>query len=409
MRNLFIMRTLKGSLGTVYDSVKPLKFFPGALRHLYYAVTHEFQRPNAVVIHSRISRFGNKATFKINGSSDPRDTIKSIEKEASILNNLHESVNITDTQKLIALRNAAFDNSVYTQAIKNLEGESKATKTMPKFSDFARVITDEYINYVKEQPKEGTESANVASATSRHQDYDQKSEMVFPEHLYDDEHANWVDVPKGVCIQYAIKGKCDRKNCDYKHVHIEPNQNSENRNNHSSHNSRGSRDRRTNFSSRFSPKAPSFKHKNVHQQRARKQELVANFVSALAGTLEESQSDSDNTATEDSNDSDSDENSKTSAFLSALQAAMTKTKNYKKKPHKPSSPKFSKDHPNRKKYLQKIAELVKREGKEKSKKKDKTTSKKDNLSANLATLLLNRKVRIALGDTSDSESGNSSE
>ena len=95
--------------------------------------------------------------------------------------------------------------------------------------------------------------------------------------------------------------------------------------------------------------------------------------------------------------------------MSALQAAMTRTKNHKKKPRKPSSSKFSKDHPNRKKYLQKITELVKREGKEKSKKKDKTTSKKDNLSANLATLLLNRKVQIALGDTSDSESGNSSE
>ena len=52
---------------------------------------------------------------------------------------------------------------------------------------------------------------------------------------------------------------------------------------------------------------------------------------------------------------------------------------------------------------------MKRGGKEKIRKKDKTTSKKDNLSANLATLLLNRRVQMALGDTSDSESGNSSE
>ena len=52
---------------------------------------------------------------------------------------------------------------------------------------------------------------------------------------------------------------------------------------------------------------------------------------------------------------------------------------------------------------------MKREGKEKRKKKDKTTSKKRNLSANLAALLSNRKVQIALGDTSDSEGGDSSE
>ena len=52
---------------------------------------------------------------------------------------------------------------------------------------------------------------------------------------------------------------------------------------------------------------------------------------------------------------------------------------------------------------------MKRGGKEKSRKKDKTTSKKGNLSANLAALLSNRKVQKALGDTSGCESGDSSE
>ena len=400
-----VYNALKDSLGTVYTSLKPLKFFHGALRHLYYAVTHEFQRPNAVVIHNRLSEFMNKNTYKINENSDPRDTIKAIELEASILNNLHESVTITDSQKLIALRNAAFDNIIYTQAIKTLE--SRESSSIPNFNDLVTVIQNEYLNYVKEQPTTRNESANVASATDGHQEYDHKSEAAYPNSVHSDEHANWVDVPKGVCYQYAINGRCDRESCDYKHVKIEPNKNSEDMNNRSPHNSGNSRDKRTKFSSRFTPKAQSFKHKDVHQRRARKKEFLANFVSALADTLEESQSDS--TTTEESSDSDHSDSDKkdTNAFMSALQATLAKAKD-RKKSRKPDKG-FTKDHPNRKKYLEKVVEMMKKEDKGKSKKANKTHPKKRSFSANLATLLSSRKVQMALGDTSGSDSGESDE
>ena len=234
-----VYNTIKNSLGTVYDNLKPLKFFPGALRHIYYAVTHEFQRPNAVMINNRTALFLAQDTYKIDGNSDPRTTIKSIEQEANILNNLHPSVNINDNQKLITLRNAAFNNSLYTQAIKILEGNG-----MPNFEDLKGVIQNEYLNYVKEQPAASGEEAHIASEDSQSHNRDHKSGDVTPEARYD-EHANWVDVPKGVCYPFAIKGKCDRETCDFKHVRIEPSiRGNGGRNTHPSHNSRESKDRR---------------------------------------------------------------------------------------------------------------------------------------------------------------------
>ncbi len=215
-------------------------------------------------------------------------------------------------------------------------------------------------------------------------------------------------------MQYAIKGRCTRNNCEYKHVEGKQVDTPPERRRHLNKN-------KNNNNNRFTSQNPNkTKPKNFKLNKARKMNRKLEKISANLVQLLESSDTSPDAATSDDTDiqqsevSDSqpsdEEKEEAKAFLTALKASMgTKSKSFNKvrkvwKKFRPMNkkktnfnkhytPKHPKNHPNKLSYNDKMEQLRRQE------KERKRASK----AALIAAMLNDRRFTLDSDDSEDAD------
>jgi len=301
----------------------------------------------------------------------------------------------------VKLRNAVMHIDDYKEKIKR----SDENKGEIDFNSTITLLEDEYINYQK-------------STKSRFEGNSASSTLDDGPGGYYDHNAMWVEVPKGHCMQYAIKGRCTRDKCEYKHIEGKQVDTPPER-------KRRLKGNDSKFNNRFSSNHPNkIKPKNFKLNKAKKinrkmEKLSANLVKLMESSdstpeIVSVSSDDTNSPPDDSNTPSSEEDkAEAEAFLTALKANMgTKSKAFNKvrkvwKKFRPKNkkktnhngnyrPKHPKNHPNNMSYEEKIKQLQRKE-------KERNRASK---AALVASMINDRRFMV---NSDDSEDGDISE
>ena len=316
----------------------------------------------------------------MSAGDDPRIIADSIARKGTILNETQGQTVITSLDMQQVLRNVVEPFQPYREAIKQVDRENK--NKICSYDQLKNALANEYLNYQK-QP-----NINVSNAF--------KSQLVNNDHdrihVYHDnscDHDNsheslyWVDVPKGHCIQYAIKGICTRENCEFKHV-------------------KGVNNKSNNLTS-FQKSSVSHKTNNKqHNDRTsfkkkfnnNKKKFIANVVNLLDNEVSGDESSSSHSDPDTDVSSDDDLND----LVSALKARFYKPKSGNKTKKQAT---FIKNHPNKTCFSEKMDDL---KTKDKKNRKNKKKLDKKSLKANLGELLTTREFQLAMENLSDNES-----
>ena len=362
----FVFLKIKSSLSNDFKHIMPKKFYPGTLCNIYMGMYQEFRRPNYDGLFARKTKFLAGKDFEIKHGDDPRLVATAIEEEAHIINGIFNGDYVTEIDKIMILRNSAMKVPAYARRIKD---EDDNNRTTLNFRSLRMALEKEYLNYIKSKNHANTVHANLADS-SENTGPDYFVHPKFNEDNSDIATAMWVKVPKGCCLQYGIKGKCTRDNCDYKHVEGEtvdtPPQYKRRLN---SDNKRAPRSGRFSSNNYQKSDPKDFKRsKNKKNQKAL--ENIGAHLMQLIENSSSSSSESENVTScspevsenepNDVADPPSDDQKGAQAFLSAL-AARFKPKKFAHKTNKNFRPKHPKKHPNNKSFIKKMDELRKKE------------------------------------------------
>ena len=392
-----------------FNYIIPDSFYTGALITVYISIQREFRRPHTGAAFREYDLFNEPGHFKLQMGEDPRKLAQKISNEAKVINQIFNKDIITDFIKASKLRNAVIHIDDYKEKIKRCD--EKRGKT--DFNSTVTLLEDEYINYQK-STKSRFEGNNASASHKTPPSHSSKSIDDGNVHGDYDHNAMWVEVPKGHCMQYAIKGRCTRDQCEYKHVPGKQVDTPPERKRKLTRNE-------NKFTNRFTPNnSNKIKPKNYKLNKAKKinrqmEKLSANLVKLLEssdsspGTVS---SDDTNIPLSDASDSQpsAEEKAEAEAFLTALKANMgTKSKSFNKvrkvwKRFRPKNkkktnyqsqytPRHPKHHPNKLSYNDKMKQLQHKE------KERKRASK----AALIASMLNDRRFTLESDDSDDAD------
>jgi hypothetical protein len=380
-----LYRKLESTLGKKFSHIMPPSFHKGAVLMIYTSVSNEFRRPHQSAAFSEYLRYTQDGKYVLEEHGDPRTIAARINIDGDLINQMYSTKYVTDFVKAGLLRKAIKNSHAYEERVKRHD-ENKGD---PDFNTLVRILEQEYLNYHKKNP-DNQLSSNLTSLDAQpnahhaseqryehKHDYDSKNpseDTIYVPHGYlNQDTAMWVEVPKGNCLQYAIRGKCTRDNCEYKHVPGTVVDTPPERKRRLDSN----RDRNKNQSNRFNSRHPQqTKGKDFKSNRKKKldrkmQKITANLTKLLLAQ-NDSPSDTDDSVSDslpqtDSSDSDSQNNGEAKAFLSALKAKFYKKAKSFRKPKRTTNfnnlkkSKNRSKHPNKKSFNDKMKELKKKD------------------------------------------------
>ena len=374
-----LYRKLKVSLGDKFNYLIPKTFHKGSVLMIYTSLSNEFRRPHKAAAFSEYQRYTQEGRFTLKENDDPRVLGAEISEAGDLINQMFNEIYVTDFVKTGLMRKAVKHLPAYQERIKRHDEDSGNSD----FITLLDILAMEYLNHQKKTTSNQLASnfsslvqpsANHATEQKYTSDNNSSDSVYVPHGYLNQDTAMWVEVPKGNCLQYAIRGKCTRDNCEYKHVpgkivDTPPD--------------RKRRLNRNNSGNRFSSNHPQRSRgkdftSNRNKKLDRKMKKITANLSKLLLNSNSDESSNESSIEPSSNDSntdgpsqyaDSDSEVKTDkeakAFLSALKAKLgKKTKSFrklqkafgkKKKPNKKSK------HPNKSSFDDKMKELKKKD------------------------------------------------
>lgn len=355
-----VYNLLKGSVSSSFSHVFPEIFFDGALKTVFLKLVQEFRKPSTAQVFAQRARFLNEHSYKLDSINDPRSVLERISRDAAIINETGGGEFISHIDKVFVLRRAADFAEPYRQVIKIADAKYGSSAT---FAVLSEAIRNEYLFYRQHRVgKRSPAEVHVATETSDHGD--RLNDVPRQESC----NRVWVDVPTGNCIQYAIRGKCTRPNCDFKHVKGVPTTTSAHNGSGFDHdNDRFVKPERSDRSQRRGRKPHFDKLKDKHTKsniRDRVRHSAHNAYENDSSSTCDSESPTHQSEGDSTGDSDSSEED-----FRAFQAFKARTKHWKKKASNPKKKAgFLKNHPNKKMFKDKMKEIAAKENtKEESK------------------------------------------
>lgn len=359
---------LKASVSRVFSHAFPIDFEEGALRSAYLKIIQEFRRPNNQELHKLRSDFLNGKRYSMKSNGDPRLVADTIARDAAVINETANEQYLTTRDCELVFRNVIEEDAYEPYKLVLRSYDRTGT---PSFTMIRKMVGDEYRNYVRSGESKITKAYH-AKDSGVNDDTDSEDFDV----LQSMETACYVHVPKGHCIQYAIRGKCTRDKCEYQHVKGKPSKDDQSNRYHQKDKNSGSKgfNHSNGRSGKFGNR-PKHTRPNVRNPF---EETKANMSEAL-----EDVQDDDTSVSSEEGLSDSD----IASFVSAFKA-----KFYKKPKSKANRKSAKMKHPNTKPFVAKMNDIVaqneKKQKEERRKQSDEKKKKFDEKKLMLAYAML---------------------
>jgi hypothetical protein len=386
-----------------YGHLIPWKYEEGALRRIYVTIRREYRRNDYHYLVVDKTAFQHPTRFKQgNPKDDPRRTIDNIEKEAYIINETHKTGPnhewIMALDKIVAIRRALSHLDDYDRVIREVDSSSRSLPPDDYLEKLKAGISAEYRRLQSAEKLESSYVPNTIGASAEVPSFPPLTPDAYEENVV---NAHYVRVPVGYCFQQAKEGKCNVKDCPYKHNDVDGigslKHNVPLTTRSTNHEKRSERNAR---SGRFLTSKQKYDRPRGHKRADAHAATLADLEALLS-----SSGDSEGEASSDEDDLRELKSISPADMLMAFKAGVKFGKSRRKNPGRGKS-----THPNTLSFIEKMEELKMKEKraakeKEQEKEKEKEKSKRNQAHAHSAAVgaFLDRRFHLANDELSSSE------